>query len=158
MPFPSGDRPWPNWALFKQDPDQSTAEDNPLIAKARPNTGAEANWIVLFAHGQSVSGSEQSSAAWDLWGQDVARWFGLGLAVDGPLSLACASIPAVLRFHVPLIEPDRRNFRISALGESLTPLPTENWRSAGRAGLGHKPPTNATDPLLRAGPGDRYLP
>jgi len=44
--------------------------------------------------------------------QDVARWFRLSLSVLGPFVCRCLISSAVLRFHVPLIEPDVRICRI----------------------------------------------
>jgi hypothetical protein len=45
--------------VIQQDSDQSKAERNPFDCKAKADAGREANWIILFAHGQSMSGSEQ---------------------------------------------------------------------------------------------------
>jgi hypothetical protein len=42
----------------------------------------------------------------------VARWFRWGLSVPDPFGCRCLNIPIMLRFHIPLIEPDRRISRI----------------------------------------------
>jgi hypothetical protein len=42
----------------------------------------------------------------------VARWGRSGLAVSGPFGSRCLNIPTLLRFHIPLIEPDVRICRI----------------------------------------------
>ena len=42
----------------------------------------------------------------------MARWFRLCLSVAGPLVCRCLTSPTMLRFHIPLIEPDRRISRI----------------------------------------------
>ena len=42
----------------------------------------------------------------------MARWFSLGLAVAGPFVCRCLTSPSMLRFHIPLIEPDVRFSRI----------------------------------------------
>ena len=44
-----------------------------------------------------------------MWSREVARWFRSGLSVSGPFVCRCLTSPAMLRFHIPLIEPDRRN-------------------------------------------------
>jgi hypothetical protein len=46
------------------------------------------------------------------WSREVARWFRRGLAVSGPFVGRCLSSLTMLRFHLPLIEPDRRISRI----------------------------------------------
>ncbi len=42
----------------------------------------------------------------------MARWFRLGISVSGPFGCRCLTGPAVLRFHIPLVEPDVRISRI----------------------------------------------
>jgi len=42
----------------------------------------------------------------------VARWFRRGLSVSGPFGCRCLTSPAMLRLHIPLIEPDVRISRI----------------------------------------------
>jgi hypothetical protein len=42
----------------------------------------------------------------------VARWFRLSLTVSRPFVCGCLTSPAMLRFHIPLIKPDRRSYRI----------------------------------------------
>jgi len=42
----------------------------------------------------------------------VARWFRKGLTVTAPFVRRCLNIPSMLRFHIPLIEPDVRISRI----------------------------------------------
>ena len=42
----------------------------------------------------------------------MARWCRSGLSVSGPFVCRCLITPTVLRFHIPLIEPDRRYSRI----------------------------------------------
>jgi hypothetical protein len=39
----------------------------------------------------------------------VTRWVRQDLSVSGPFVCRCLNIPIMLRFHTPLIEPDRRN-------------------------------------------------
>jgi hypothetical protein len=42
----------------------------------------------------------------------VARWFRNGLSVSAPFVWRCLNIPSMLRFHIPLIEPDVQISRI----------------------------------------------
>ena len=42
----------------------------------------------------------------------MARWVRSGLSVSGPFVCRCLIIRTVLRFHIPLIEPDKRVSRI----------------------------------------------
>jgi len=42
----------------------------------------------------------------------VARWFRFGLSVPGPFVCRCLNSRAVLRLHIPLIEPDVQISRI----------------------------------------------
>jgi hypothetical protein len=42
----------------------------------------------------------------------VARWFREGITVSGPFVCRCPTSLPVLRFHLPLIEPDLRIARI----------------------------------------------
>jgi hypothetical protein len=42
----------------------------------------------------------------------VARWFRCGLSVSGSFVRRCLTSQTILRFHLPLIEPDGRIFRI----------------------------------------------
>jgi hypothetical protein len=42
----------------------------------------------------------------------VARWVRFGLSVAGPFVCRCLTIRTMLRFHIPLIEPDVRICRI----------------------------------------------
>ena len=42
----------------------------------------------------------------------MARWCRLCLSVAGPFVCRCLTSPNMLRFHIPLIEPDVRNYRI----------------------------------------------
>jgi hypothetical protein len=37
----------------------------------------------------------------------VARWVRFGLSVSGPFGCRCLTIRTMLRFHIPLVEPDR---------------------------------------------------
>src|SRR5271155_3502066 len=48
----------------------------------------------------------------DVWSRDVARWVRFGLSVAGPFVCRCLTIRTMLRFHIPLIEPDVRICRI----------------------------------------------
>jgi len=43
-----------------------------------------------------------------MWSRDVARLFRSGLSVSGPFVCRCLISRSVLRFHIPLIEPDVR--------------------------------------------------
>jgi hypothetical protein len=47
-----------------------------------------------------------------LWSRDVVRWVRFGLSVAGPFVCRCLTIQTMLRFHIPLIEPDVRICRI----------------------------------------------
>jgi hypothetical protein len=40
------------------------------------------------------------------WSRDVARWVRFGLSVAGPFVGRCLNSLTMLRFHIPLIEPD----------------------------------------------------
>jgi hypothetical protein len=40
------------------------------------------------------------------WSRDVARSVRFGLSVAGPFGCRCLTIRTMLRFHIPLIEPD----------------------------------------------------
>ena len=42
----------------------------------------------------------------------MARWFRLGIAVSDPFGCRCLTGLAMLRFHIPLVEPDVRISRI----------------------------------------------
>jgi hypothetical protein len=42
----------------------------------------------------------------------VARLFRCGLSITDPFVCRCLTSPIMLRFHTPLIEPDRRVSRI----------------------------------------------
>ena len=42
----------------------------------------------------------------------MARWFRIGLSVSAPFVWRCLNSRSVLRFHVPLVEPDVRISRI----------------------------------------------
>ena len=42
----------------------------------------------------------------------MARWFRFGLSVAGPFVCRCLTSLTMLRFHIPLIEPDVRISRI----------------------------------------------
>jgi hypothetical protein len=42
----------------------------------------------------------------------VARWVRFGLSVAGPFVCRCLTSRTMLRFHIPLIEPDVRICRI----------------------------------------------
>lgn len=46
------------------------------------------------------------------WSREVARWFRCGLAVAGSFVCRCLNSLTMLRFHLPLIEPDGRFSRI----------------------------------------------
>src|SRR5215469_14891255 len=41
-----------------------------------------------------------------MWSRDVARWCRFDLSVSGPFVCRCLISRSVLRFHIPLIEPD----------------------------------------------------
>jgi hypothetical protein len=43
-----------------------------------------------------------------LWSRGVTRWFRRSLAVSDPFVCRCLNSLTMLRFHTPLIEPDRR--------------------------------------------------
>ena len=47
-----------------------------------------------------------------MWSRDVARLFRSGLSVSGSFVCRCLTKFTLLRFHIPLIEPDRRISRI----------------------------------------------
>ena len=42
----------------------------------------------------------------------MARWFRSGLSVSAPFVWRCLNSRSVLRFHIPLVEPDVRISRI----------------------------------------------
>jgi hypothetical protein len=42
-----------------------------------------------------------------LWSRGVARWFRWCLSVADPFVWRCLTSSAMLRFHIPLVEPDR---------------------------------------------------
>jgi hypothetical protein len=42
------------------------------------------------------------------WSRDVARWFRFGLSVSGSFVCRCLTIQTMPRFHIPLVELDRR--------------------------------------------------
>jgi hypothetical protein len=54
---------------------------------------------------------------------------GKSLSVADPFVRRCLNSPAMLRFHIPLIEPDRRFSRIRLSEKRLTVSPTENCGS-----------------------------
>ena len=60
----------------------------------------------------ALLGAENSSCQRRLWSREVARWRRSGIAVAGPFGCRCLSIPSMLRFHLPLIKPDKRFTRI----------------------------------------------
>ncbi len=43
-----------------------------------------------------------------VWSRGVTRWFRWGLSISDPFVCRCLTSPIMLRFHTPLIEPDRR--------------------------------------------------
>ena len=55
----------------------------------------------------------------------MARWCRSGIAVSGPFGCRCLNIPTMLRFHIPLIEPDVRICRIR-LSDGLS-RPAHEW-------------------------------
>ena len=61
---------------------------------------------------QKRSGNPRRIAKSTWWSRDVARWFRFGLSVAGPFVCRCLTSLALLRFHIPLIEPDVRICRI----------------------------------------------
>jgi len=65
----------------------------------------------------------------------VARWFRLSLSVSGPFVCRCLNSPALLRFHVPLIEPDVRICRIRLSEKDVMLSPTGGSLSAPQGGL-----------------------
>ena len=74
----------PDRALSKQDADQSTSEGNPLVAKEKTNTVAEAKRNILSAHGQSMSGSEQRQSVF---------WFMRPVLIDSTIGLGGLNNP-----------------------------------------------------------------
>jgi hypothetical protein len=58
-----------------------------------------------------------NSETGQVWSRDVARWCRCGLSVAGPFCCRCLNSLTCFRFHIPLIEPDMRISRITALGE-----------------------------------------
>ena len=53
----------------------------------------------------------------------MARWCRCGLSVAGPFVRRCLTSLTMLRFHIPLIEPDVRisRFRLSEKGSRCRP-------------------------------------
>jgi hypothetical protein len=51
----------------------------------------------------------------------VARWFRQGISVADPFGCRCLNVLAMLRFHIPLVEPDVRisliRLRVASLEE-----------------------------------------
>ena len=66
------------------------------------------------AYPAAVEGTESEGAisrampSASVWSRGVTRWFRCGLSVAGPFVCRCLTNPIMLRFHTPLIEPDRR--------------------------------------------------
>src|SRR6266481_6511290 len=58
-----------------------------------------------------------------LWSRDVARWVRCGLSVSGPFVCRCLNSQTMLRFHIPLIEPDGpvSSIRLSEKGSRCRP-------------------------------------
>ncbi len=61
-------------------------------------------WVMILA--------SQRSRGWEGWSRDVARWVRWGLSVSDPFGCRCLTSLTMLRFHIPLIEPDVRIARI----------------------------------------------
>jgi transposase len=71
--------------------------------------------------------------ALDAFGR-VGMWRGgirLNISVAAPFVWRCLSGLAVLRFHIPLIEPGLVDLPHPALGQDLTPSPTARRAQAG---------------------------
>ena len=67
----------------------------------------------------------------------MARWCRSGLSVSGPFVCRCLIIRTVLRFHIPLIEPDSALFHASGSRRKHHEFAHEKLASAVRAGPGH---------------------
>ena len=77
--------------------------------------------------------------------RDVARWGRSGLSVSSPFGIRCLTSQTVLRFHIPLIEPDVRisHIRLSDKASRVRP------REAVRPRLGADEPQGLTQELVR---------
>ena len=65
-----------------------------------------------------------------VWSRGVARWFRCGLSVADPFVCRCLTSPTMLRFHIPLIEPDGRISRIRLSEKGSRVRPRKAARSA----------------------------
>jgi len=70
--------------------------------------------------GQKVPEGESKE---ERWSRGVTRWFRWSLSVADPFVCRCLTNPILLRFHTPLIEPDRRisRIRLSEKGSRFRP-------------------------------------
>ena len=64
----------------------------------------------------------------------MARWFRLGLSVSGSFVCRCLIIQTVLRFHIPLVEPDMHISRMKCDRAHFMRyvFPKNMWRRAGK--------------------------
>ena len=78
----------------------------------------------------------------------MARWVRSGLSVPGPFVSRCLIILTVLRFHIPLVEPDMQFSRIRLPEETsrvrsrkaALPLSKPDKPEGGVQAFGRKPP------------------
>ena len=63
----------------------------------------------------------------------MTRWVRCSLSVADPFVCRCLTIRTVLRFHIPLIEPDVRNDRIRLSEKVSRCRPRETTRPRGEA-------------------------
>ena len=66
----------------------------------------------------------------------MARWFRCSLSVAGPFVCRCLTSCTMLRFHLPLIEPDGRISRIRLSDKDSRCSPTESCGRRSRSGPG----------------------
>src|ERR1700730_14439946 len=67
------------------------------------------------------------------WSRDVARWVRCGLSVSGPFGGRCLTSRTMLRFHIPLVEPDRPVSGIRLPEKGSRCRPRERTRPLGNA-------------------------
>ena len=89
-----------------------TGADRLEIAAYRWPAPAHATGIVQVSHGMAEHAQRYDHVAAALNRGRVEMWRGgcrCGLSVAGPFVCRCLTSRTLLRFHIPLIEPDVRN-------------------------------------------------
>ena len=108
----------------------SPGNPSPRVINVDKNPAYPAAVEALKAEGMPSSPSALAS----VWSRGVARWFRCGLSVAGPFVCRCLTSPTMLRFHTPLIEPDRRISRIRLSEKGSRRSPTGSCGSASSGG------------------------